>query len=70
MLPKKFLLLWHNPSLGMTVTHQMMFMMELALNKFEKCMLTFDSEPFIFICVLLNMLKNSQGNREVYIMKD
>jgi len=41
----------------MTVTHQMMFMMELALNKFEECMLTFGSKLFIFIFVLLNMLK-------------
>jgi len=54
MLPNTFLQLWHNPSLGMTVTHEMMFMMELTLNKFWKCMLTFDSKPFIFICVLLN----------------
>ena len=34
MLPNTFLQLWHNPSLGMTVTHEMMFMMELALNKY------------------------------------
>jgi len=34
MLPNTFLQLWHNPSLGMTVTHEMMFMVELALNKY------------------------------------
>jgi len=70
MLPNTFFQLWHKPSLGMTVTHEMMFMMELALNKLWKCMLTFDSKTFIFICVLLNMWKKEgQGNREVYIMR-
>jgi len=65
MLPNKFLQLWHNPSLGMTVTHEMMFMMESALNKFGKCILTFDSKPFIFICVLLTCKKKKKKTAKV-----